>query len=432
MRMVVILVAMAVLLLLTIRKVPVSIAALITVFVLAVGSGMELLPTIMEDYMGGVASFIKSTWLMILLGTILSKLMDVTGAAASIAQYIIQRLGTKRAILAVIVASGLLTYGGIASFVACYTVYPIALVIFRKANLPRYLIPAAIAGGIYTWVTMLPGNPSLVNMAAVTYLNTTPTAAPFLGTVTAAFTLICTILYLQHEARRARKCGDSFEPDENTAGVLEKVDTMERNGKIPNPLLALLPVLCVVVVLNLLQTDIAVALLAGIFLCGGLFVRSVDECKELLEKAAQEAAHTALVAASIVGIGSVIRISPGFTDITEWVRAFGASEKSPLIIYAVTVAVMSGMLASAFSGLSTVLSAMSELFLGMGIAPELLHRVGVIAAVGLGGLPHSGGIVAVLSVSGVSYREGYKHLFVVMVVIPTLALAAVLILSKLL
>ena len=62
----------------------------------------------------------------------------------------------------------------------------------------------------------------------------------------------------------------------------------------------------------------------------------------------------------------------------------------------------------------------------MGIPAELLHRVGVIAAIGPGGLPHSGGMVAILEVCGVSYKEGYRHLFVVVVMIPMATLLAVL------
>ena len=37
----------------------------------------------------------KSSWLMILLGAVLSKLMDMTGAARAIATFIINFLGEK-------------------------------------------------------------------------------------------------------------------------------------------------------------------------------------------------------------------------------------------------------------------------------------------------------------------------------------------------
>lgn len=109
--------------------------------------------------MTGFSGFVKSSWLMLLLGAILSKVMDVTGAARSIATFIIGRFGVKFAIPAIVIAGGLLTYGGVSSFVSCFALYPITLAVFKKANMPRYLIPATIGAGIFTWVTMLPGNP---------------------------------------------------------------------------------------------------------------------------------------------------------------------------------------------------------------------------------------------------------------------------------
>jgi H+/gluconate symporter-like permease len=81
-------------------------------------------------------------------------------------------------------------------------------------------------------------------------------------------------------------------------------------------------------------------------------------------------------------------------------------------------------------GLSTSLSVLAEPFLAMGVNAEILHRVGVIASVGLDSLPHSGGIVAVLQISGVSYKEGYKYMFVVTVVITLIALALSMVLGN--
>ena len=47
-------------------------------------------------------------------------------------------------------------------------------------------------------------------------------------------------------------------------------------------------------------------------------------------------------------------------------------------------------------------------------------------------LSHSGGIVAVLQICGVSYKDGYKHLFVVTVVITLMALALSVIMGNIL
>ena len=160
MDMIVILLGLVILLFLTLKKVPVVYAAAVSVIFIALFSRLPVISTVTDTYMTGFSGFVKSAWLMLLLGAILSKVMDVTGAARSIASFIIGKFGAKFAIPAVVIAGGLLTYGGVSSFVSCFALYPITLAVFKKANLPRYLIPATIGAGIFTWVTMLPGTRS--------------------------------------------------------------------------------------------------------------------------------------------------------------------------------------------------------------------------------------------------------------------------------
>ena len=65
----------------------------------------------------------------------------------------------------------------------------------------------------------------------------------------------------------------------------------------------------------------------------------------------------------------------------------------------------------------------------LGISPELLHRVTTIATGGLDALPHNGAVVTLLSICGLSHKQSYGDLFVVAVLVPILALIAVLILG---
>lgn len=79
------------------------------------------------------------------------------GAARSIARGFTDRLGSGRAILAVVLACALLTYGGVSLFVVSFAVFPIADALFRQANIPHRLIPATIALGAFTFtMTALP------------------------------------------------------------------------------------------------------------------------------------------------------------------------------------------------------------------------------------------------------------------------------------
>ncbi len=382
--------------------------------------------------MSGFAGFVGNVWLMLLLGALFAKVMDITGAARSIAQLIMSKFGAKRAVPAIIVAGALLTYGGISSMVACFALYPIALTLFRDANLPRKIIPGAIGAGMFTFINMLPGNPSIMNIIPTKYLGTTPMAAPIIGIVCAIFTFVLTLVYFRYEIKKAQATGEVFLSDADTEKVLAKADELEKIGNLPNPLLALLPPIAVVVTLNVIGADIVVALVVGIALCAALFFKNLKGIVQAFTDGANGAAVTAMTAGAIVAIGSIIRITPGFERVVARVLEACQTGGSPLAIFAAATSFLCGLNASGMGGLSTTLEALAKPFLEMGVNPQVLHRVGVIASTSLDSLPHSGGVVALLTITGISYKEGYKPIFITTVCITTLALIIAVILGALL
>jgi H+/gluconate symporter-like permease len=113
--------------------------------------------------------------------------MGVTGAATSIANYVADKFGEKRAITAVVVATALLTYGGVSLFVVVFAMYPIGATLFRRANVPKRLLPGAIALGAFTFtMTALPGSPQYLNTMPTVYFGTDIYAGPVLGIIAAS------------------------------------------------------------------------------------------------------------------------------------------------------------------------------------------------------------------------------------------------------
>ena len=116
--------------------------------------------------------------------------MDDSGAALSIARGITERLGETRAVMAVVLACAALTYGGVSLFVVAFAVFPVADALFRQAEVPHRLIPAAIALGAFTFtMTALPGTPAIQNAIPMAYFGTTLFAAPILGVLASAIIL---------------------------------------------------------------------------------------------------------------------------------------------------------------------------------------------------------------------------------------------------
>jgi len=145
---------------------------------LAAAFAMEpLLANWTQTFMGSAASFLAQFFPLFLLGAVFGKLMDDSGCVSAIASFMTQRLGKRRAALAVVLAGAFVTYGGVSLFVAFFVLVPMAQALFRSASIPRRLMPAAIALGTSTFtMSALPGTPAIQNAIPMPFFGTTPFA----------------------------------------------------------------------------------------------------------------------------------------------------------------------------------------------------------------------------------------------------------------
>src|SRR5499427_2569712 len=136
----------------------------IAALVAALFAGEPLLAHWTQTFMGSAAGFLAQFFPLFLLGALYGKLMEDSGSVEAIARFITEKLGPRRAILAVVLAGALVTYGGVSLFVAFFVLAPMAHALFRTANIPYRLMPAAIALGTSTFtMSALPGTPSIQN-----------------------------------------------------------------------------------------------------------------------------------------------------------------------------------------------------------------------------------------------------------------------------
>ena len=117
----------------------VLLVAPLAALVAAVFSGEPLLAHWTQTFMGGASRFVLQWFPLFLLGGLFGKLMDDSGSVTAIARFMTERLGTGRAVLAVVLAGAVVTYGGVSVFVAFFVLGPMALALFRSADIPRRL-----------------------------------------------------------------------------------------------------------------------------------------------------------------------------------------------------------------------------------------------------------------------------------------------------
>lgn len=198
-----ILVSLALLIVLTFRKINIVVVGIAAAAVMALLSGQPVVTAVTDTYMTGAAQFVRDNFLLFFFSVLFGKVMEETGAAASIAKFLAELLGEKFAILGVIFSGAVLVYGGVTTLVVVFSLYPIALSLFKKANLPRYLLPGAIAGGCFTFACAnFPGTPNLVNVIPTTYLGTNTMAAPLVGVITGIAVMLMVCVYFLWEASR--------------------------------------------------------------------------------------------------------------------------------------------------------------------------------------------------------------------------------------
>ncbi len=191
-------------------------------------------------YMDKLAEFLKLYFPVFVLGAVFGKVIELSRFSESIASSVISLAGRERTIFAIVAVCALLTYGGVSLFVVVFAVYPFAVDLFRRADIPKRLIPGVIALGAFTFtMDCLPGSPQIQNIIPISFFKTDIYAAPWLGSIGAAFILGAGLLYLNWRRRQAAVNGEGY----GTGHVNEP--TTHSQARLVHPLIAILPLILV-------------------------------------------------------------------------------------------------------------------------------------------------------------------------------------------
>ncbi|MEX1669042.1 GntP family permease [Zhongshania guokunii] len=398
------------------------IAAPLCALVVGISGGIPVFPgtesvAFVTTYMNGFASFISAWFLMFLLGSLFGKFMEDTGTADSLARWIISKIGVKHAVAAVILACAVLTYGGVSVFIVAFSVYPMALGLFKDANLPRRFIPGALAFGSVTFTMTTAGSPEIQNWIPVKFLHTSPYAAWEISFTVAIFMAVLGFFWINRMVRKAVANGERFEHRATDPAIPER--------DYPNPISGLVPLLVVLSISyfcheQFQQYALILALLGGCISLSLLNFRHFHN----INKAINEGTTGALIAigntAAVVGFGTVAKASPAFAVAIEAMTAIPGNE---LIGAALAVTTIAGLTGSASGGLSIALPVLAPHYTDLGVNPDHLHRISSIASGALDSLPHNGYIVTtVRAICGETHKSAYWPIAALTIAIPTLGL----------
>ncbi len=418
----------------TMRGMNLLVAAPICALVVAVLSGMPLFPQWVEEgeanlvgnYMSGFTSFVASWFLMFLLGAIFGKVMEDSGAADSVSKWVVGKLGVQRAVLAVVAACAILTYGGVSLFVVAFSVYPMAVSLFKQANLPRRFIPAALAFGSVTFTMTSAGSPEIQNWIPIEFLGTSPYAGWEVSLIVAAFMMIFGYWWLQKMISKAVAKGEQFQERAGDPEVSDK--------PLPHPVTGLIPLLVVLALAfifhdGLKQSALIVALLGGVIAAYLLNLKYFSD----FWKAVSDGTLGALIAigntAAVVGFGGVAKAVPAFQTAVDAITQLPGS---PLIGGAIAVSVIAGLTGSASGGQAIALPLIAPHYMDLGVNPEALHRTVAISSGALDSLPHNGYVVTTIrAICGETHKDAYPAVGALTVIVPAIGTAMAVMLFSL-
>ncbi len=409
-----------------------GLATVAAAFVVIVCNRMDIWTGISESYATAFKNFAGTWFLLFALGAIFGKVMDESGAASAISNYIVAKLGKQRIVLIILITTAILAYGGISVFVIMFTMYPICMALFKEADIPRKLFPAmSICMAGTTCMTFFPGAPSVPNLVPTEALGTTIYAAPVIGILGGILVFVLDYLFFTKVIKCSAAKGEHFTAAADDA-IIDLNDAAQL-ADLPPVWMAFAPIIVLIVSAFVLMkfltpsnyavvTAMALACVVGI-----LLMRDKFSPKQAVTAGFNNGFSSLVVTSAIMGFGGVVTASPTFTAITEWILGL---EMSPILLACVGINVICAITGSASGGVTIFWNTLAEYMISTGIDHQILHRITCIACSGLDAMPYSSGIVLANNVGKSELKDSYIFMFVSNAVIPLIGLVFAIILYK--
>lgn len=394
-------------------------SSIIGVIIIALTNGMNLYTALTENYVSSFTSYAANYFILFCEGAMLGKLYDVSGAAWKIGKTVVEKCGTKFALVGYIAVAAILEYGGISTFVICFVLLPLAKPIFKETGTPWYMWPAITIVPIIGPELMTPGGLQTHNIIPTEILGTNLMAAPVMGTVfTVVYFTICG-LYFVWELKRAK----NVEWKRNSMPPIDEADAMISGGDAPNMIFSIIPILAGVLLINFADLQPIYGLGVSAILCIILFWRNIPTGKMVpaLNEGFANGVMPLIMVTAVVGIAQVVSQTDAFNVIRDELLTFTSTSKVATAFSVVGITnIMALICGSASGAIAMTLEMFSNAWIAAGLDPEWIHRVVVTASGGFDTVPWNSFVVLILSMGKLNHKQAYMPVFWVSLVAPIL------------
>ncbi len=363
-------VALVVAIVLILRKVSPAYGMIAGAFVGGIIGGGNVTDTV-TVMMDGAKEMIPAVLRILAAGVLAGVLME-SGAAAAIAETIVQKLGETRALLALSVATALLTAIGVFVDVAVITVAPIALAIASRANLSKTAILLAMIGGGKAGNIMSP-NPNAIAAADAFHIPLTSLMAA--GAVPAIFGLAVTYIIARKLAQKGT--------------LIYDVQERKSSGQTPSFFAAIIAPLVAIVLLALRPLfDIAIDPMIALPVGGIVGALAMKKGKKLNDYAISGLSKMSDVAIMLVGTGTLAGIVANSSLKDVIINGLDHFGLPAYVLAPISGILMSGATASTTAGTAVASSVFGETMMSLGISALAGAAMVHAGATVLDHLPH--------------------------------------------
>ncbi|WP_175637874.1 GntP family permease [Metabacillus schmidteae] len=343
--------ALIIAIVLILKKVPPAYGMVAGALIGGLIGGVDISNTV--DLMMEGAKGIIPAVLRIMAAGILAGVLIESGAASSIAETIVKKFGEERALLALAVATMILTAVGVFVDVAVITVAPIALAIAKRAHFSKTAILLAMIGGGKAGNIMSP-NPNAI--AASEAFNVPLTSIMAAGIIPAIFGIVITYMLAKKVAEKGSAVMD------------QDVEVLD-NTKTPQFITALIAPLVTIILLALrplfdINIDPMVALPVG----GIIGAIAMKKTRKINEYAVSGLNKMSGVAIMLLGTGTLAGIITNSELKDVIINGLSSSGLPAYLLAPVSGIFMSAATASTTAGTAVASGVFSSTILGLGIS----------------------------------------------------------------
>ncbi len=345
--------------------------------------------------------------------------------------------------------SGVCTMGGIDGYVLTFTLLPICLVMAQMCDIPRRFIPAMFC--LNCAFMTAPGAPQIYNIMGVAATKSaipqfeeqgafgivaqlagvSSTSAWLPGLVSTIIITSCGVATLIYMINKAIARGEHFD-----YGEVQAVHMPDR--KLPNFVVALLPLVLVFVLYTIVRLDVFIALLGGILLAfiimfpnlpkqdiKGNAQTLIQSIVGTLNGGANSYPNALLTVATPAGLAGVITATAAFGMI---VGLLSGLQMNPIILAIVVVCVIVAITSAPPVALMVAIPMVLGIAAGpiiataadvatavLPVSAGAIMRVSVIAASTFETLPVNGLIILGLHLTKTTHKQAYLPMFLMTV-----------------